>query len=219
MGALAMRRCTCFNECVSIHTDPFWMPGPVTVLDRERLTDFVMLHRLGLLAVEKLVLQRELTTRAMFLLQAMVARMNTSTGRVWSSASELAAEHQAVPGCVCSSIRRLRRAGLVVRCTAPPLDELSAKERASMPDPASRAPHSARLYFLIHPGLASVGGKTRRGWVLDQFQAAIGDRLTPFARELAAIEDEARELELTAFVEQATGSRATPAGMGARAAA
>lgn len=191
----------------------------MTVHDRERLTDFVMFHRSGMLAVERLILQRELTTRAMFLLLAMVARMNTSTGRVWASAAELAAEHEAIPGCVCSSIRRLRRVGLVVRCTAPPLHELSARERASMPDLSARGAWSRRLYFLLHPGLASVGGKTRRSWALDDFREAIGDRVTPFDEALAAIKAEDEAQELADYIRRETGGQATPAGMGTPAAA
>ncbi len=65
-----------------------------------------------------------------------------------------------------------------------------------MPDPATRAPHSARVYFLIHPSLLSVGGRTRRDRLLRQFQEAIGNRETPFSRELRAIEAEAEALEL-----------------------
>jgi|688.fasta_scaffold235658_2 hypothetical protein len=155
-----------------------------------------MLHRHGLRAVERLVLQQALPTRSLFLLLAMVARMNITTGRVWSTVSELAAEHGVTPANVCTLIRRLRLAGLVVRCTAPPLSQLSAQERAFMPDPATRAPHSARVYFLIHPALLSVGGRTRRGWLLRQFQEAIGNRETPFSRELRAIEAEAEAREV-----------------------
>ncbi len=155
-----------------------------------------MFHQAGLLAVERLVLQRELTTRAMFLLQAMAARMDISTGRVWTTGSELAAEHKGIPGCINSSIRRLRRVGLVVRCTAPPLHQLSERERASMPDPATRARHLARMYFLLHPGLASTGGRTRRERVLDQFHAAAGERVLRFEEELQAIEAQAMDREL-----------------------
>jgi hypothetical protein len=176
----------------------------VKIPDRERLTGFSMFHRQGLLAVERLVLQRDLTTRAVFLLLAMAARMNTSTGRVWISASELAAEHRAVREPVCNSVQLLQRAGLVVRCLAPPLNKLSAGERASMPDPAFRAPLSARVYFLIHPGLASVGGQTRRAWALDRFQSAIGDRLTPFDRELDAIKAAAQDRVMAKLAAGAT---------------
>ncbi len=212
-------RCTCSSEYGSINTAPFCIPGPVTVHDRERLTDFVMFHRSGMLAVERLILQRELTTRAMFLLLAMAARMNTSTGRVWASAAELAAEHEAIPGCVCSSIRRLRRVGLVVRCTAPPLHELSARERESMPDLSARGAWSRRLYFLLHPELASVGGKTRRSWALDDFREAIGNRVPPFDEVLAAIKAEHEAQELADYIKRETGGQATPAGMDAPAAA
>ncbi len=172
-----------------------------------------------MLAVEQLVLRRELTTRAMFLLLAMVARMNTSTGRVWASAAELAAEHEAIPGCVCSSIRRLRRVGLVARCMAPPLHALSARERESMPDLSHRNAWNLRTYFLIHPGLASVGGKTRRSWALDDFREAIGGRVTLFDEALAAVQAEAEPQELAQYIERMTGSQATPAGTGAPVAA
>ena len=191
----------------------------MTVPDYEKVQHFVMVHKAGLLAVERLVLQRELTTRAMFLLLAMAARMDITTGRVWASGSELATEHKGIPGCVNSSIRRLRRVGLLVRCTAPPLHLLSARERASMPDPATRAPHSARLFFLLHPGLVSTGGKSRRSRALDQFHSAGGERVLRFEEELRAIEAEAADQELIAHVERITGSRATPAGMDVRVAA
>jgi hypothetical protein len=179
----------------------------VTIPDYERLTDFTMLHRHGLRAVERLVLRRELTTRALFLLLAMAARVNITTGKVWATPSEIAAEHGLARVRVCSTIRRLRLAGVVVRCTAPPLSKLSARERALMPDPATRAPHSARAYFLIHPSLISVGGKTRRGWLLDQFENAIGDRETPFRRELRAIEAEAADLEAAKLVAESGARR------------
>jgi hypothetical protein len=191
--------------------EPICTPGPVNLADYEKLTDFAMLHRRGLLALERLVLHRELTTRALFLLLAMAARLNITTGRVWATASELAAEHEAIPGCVCSSIRRLRLAGLVVRCTAPPPSQLSARERASIPDPATRAPHSARVYFLIHPGLISVGGKTRRHRLLRQFQEAMGDRVTPFSRELRAIEAEAEAQEVAQLVAESEARQARQA--------
>jgi hypothetical protein len=191
--------------------EPICTPSPVTLADFEKLTDFAMLHRQGLLALERLVLQRELTTRALFLLLAMAARVNITTGRVWATASELAAKHEAIPGCVCSSIRRLRLAGLVVRCTAPPPSQLSARERATMPDPATRAPHSARVYFLIHPGLISVGGKTRRTRLLRQFQEAMGDRVTPFSRELRAIEAEAEAQEVAQLVAESEARQARQA--------
>ena len=191
----------------------------MTIPEREKVQRFAMFHQAGLLAVERLVLQRELTTRAMFLLQAMAARMDISTGRVWATGSELAAEHKGIPGSINSSIRRLRRVGLVVRCTAPPLHQLSERERASMPDPATRARHLARMYFLLHPGLVSTGGKTRREKVLDQFHAAAGERVLRFEEELRAIEAEVADLELIAHVERITGSWASPDGMDARAAA
>ena len=152
-----------------------------------------MFNHLGLRAVDRLVLARELSPRALFVLMSIAARMHPRTGRAWVTTVELAARHGMEPDHMGKYVGLLKQLGLLVRRKEGPTRKLEAWERRFLPDPSTRTLHGRRLFLQIHPLLVSVGGQTKLDRDLDQFRKAIGGRALRFEEVLAAIkaEDEA----------------------------
>jgi DNA-binding transcriptional ArsR family regulator len=185
----------------------------------DRLTGFTMWHHMGMRAVERMLLDGSLPPRALLAFWTIATRVHPLTGKAWATGDELSAVYGMHPENFGRHISVLKKLGLMVRRKEKPVKKLKPWEVRSLPDPATRGPHSGRLFFQLHPLLVSVGSRSKRDRALDEFREAIGNRVTPFEEVLAAIEAEDREQELTAYIEQMTGGQATPAGMGTPAAA
>ncbi|MCP9919966.1 hypothetical protein KBZ12_10840 [Cyanobium sp. Cruz CV13-4-11] len=177
-----------------------------------------MFHHLGLRAVDRLVLAKELSPRALFVLMSIAARMHPLTGRAWVTTVELAASHGMEPDHMSRHLGPLKRLGLLVRRKEQKPGKLDPWERRFLPDPATRGPHSGRLFMQLHPLLVSVGGRSKRDRALGEFRQAIGDRVLRFEEVIAAIKAEDEAQELAQYIRQETGGQATPAGMGTPAA-
>lgn len=178
-----------------------------------------MFHHLGLRAVDRLVLAKELSPRALFVLMSIAARMHPRTARAWVTTVELAARHGMEPDHMSHYVARLKQLGMLVRRREAPTRKLEPWERRFLPDSSTRTSHSRRLFLQIHPLLVSVGGQTKRDRDLEQFRKAIGSRSLRFEEVLAAIKAEDEAQDLADFIKRETGGQATPTGMGTPVAA
>jgi hypothetical protein len=96
---------------------------------------------------------KRLQPRDLAVLMALMTEMNWRNGKVEITQRALA-EQLGIQETNCStSIRRLQSQRLVARM---------------------RDPRSGNTYFLINPRLVAVGGPQRRGFLLQQFDEAIG---------------------------------------------
>ena len=169
-----------------------------------------MLHHLGLRAVDRLVLAKELTPRDLFVLMSIAARMHPLTGRAWVTTVELAASHGMEPDHLSRHVGPLKQLGLLVRRKEQKPAKLEPWQRRFLPDPSTRTPYSGRLFLQIHPLLVSVGRKTKQDRALAEFRQAIGDRVLRFEEVLAAIKTEDEAQELADYIKRETGGQATP---------
>jgi hypothetical protein len=147
--------------------DPRGVPGledlglslsPRDPLERHSET-FAMAWAPGLLRVVGLVSQRRLNASDLHALVALVGLMEHPTGRVEITAAALAERLERNPGNVRHSLARLRREDLIARW---------------------QHPRTGRLYYLVNPAVASMGGRSRRGYTAAVFEA---DRVRPAGGE------------------------------------
>ncbi|WP_457767996.1 hypothetical protein [Cyanobium sp. ULC084] len=149
-----------------------------------------MIHHHGNQALELLVLRRKLKHLDVFLLMSLLARVHPVTGKIWSTTNEIAAAIGRDPEWTARPIARLKRAGVITRLKQAKVQGLPQLEQRLMPDPSSRGPHSGRLFFLIDPLLASVGGRLRRAGIEEEFLAALNGGDTPLRQAMAEVGDE-----------------------------
>ncbi len=116
---------------------------------------FAMAWTPGLLRVVDLVSQRRMNASDLHTLVALVGLMQHPTGRVEITAAALAERLERNPGNVRNSLARLRRLDLIARW---------------------RHPRSGRLYYLVNPAVASMGGASTRGYTFRCFNE---DRVRP----------------------------------------
>ena len=185
----------------------------------DKLTGFTMWHHQGVRAVERMLLDGTLPPRALLAFWAIAARVHPLTGKAWATGDELSAVYGMHPENFGRHLSALKKLGLLVRRKEKPARKLEPWERRFLPDPSTRGPHSGRLFFQLHPLLVSVGSRTKRERALDEFRETIGARVTPFEEALAAIEAEDEAAELVQYIQRETRGQATPADMGAPAAA
>jgi hypothetical protein len=114
---------------------------------------FAMAWMPGLLKVVGLVSQRRLNASDLHAFLALVGLMQHPTGRVEVTAAELAERLERNPGNVRHSLARLRRLDLIARW---------------------QHPRTGRLYYLVNPAVASMGGASTRGYTFRCFNEAIG---------------------------------------------
>ncbi len=137
---------------------------------------FAMAWTPGILRVVGLVSQKRMNASDLHTLVALVGLMQHPTGRVEITAAALAERLERNPGNVRNSLARLRRLDLIARW---------------------RHPRSGRLYYLLNPAVASMGGASTRGLTFRCFNEG---RVRPAGGKAAATPAEADGGRLTAGV-------------------
>lgn len=123
-------------------------------MNRNDSEQFAMLFQHDMQAAIALVKQRKLELRDMAVLNALVAEMDTATGRIRVTATHLAAQLGiTVPVCV-SSLTRLRREMMLARI---------------------EDKRSGSAFYVVNPFLIAVGGARRRNYLWKLFKEAKGD--------------------------------------------
>lgn len=101
----------------------------------------------------KLIREKKINQRDVCVLYSMMSLCDTRTGKVKFMVKNLAAELGIVANSVSSSLSRLKKAKLV----------------------ALFVESNGDRYFLVDPGIFSVGGKKRQGFYLKKFDSAFED--------------------------------------------